>query len=140
MFIPCIIRRIRKDQQYTLIFTTPLFYVLAPTHFGRRLPSSGSFLDFQPYATVYCMYFSTTLYIFSILYVLYHIQYIVHHVVITSFNLLYSTLYFIHIDFFLSAIYFRYTTHSICISTNLGGSKRPSDDDRLLPKHVGSNT
>jgi hypothetical protein len=36
---------IRKDQQYTLICNTPLFYVLAPTCFGISLPSSGSFLD-----------------------------------------------------------------------------------------------
>jgi hypothetical protein len=35
----------RNDQQYALICTTPLFYVLAPTCFGSSLPSSGSFLD-----------------------------------------------------------------------------------------------
>jgi hypothetical protein len=35
----------RNDQQYTLICTTPLFYVLAPTCFSSMLPSSGSFLD-----------------------------------------------------------------------------------------------
>jgi hypothetical protein len=45
MFITCIIRRIRNDQQYALICNTPLFYVLAPTCFGSSLPSSGSFLD-----------------------------------------------------------------------------------------------
>jgi hypothetical protein len=45
MLIPCIIRRIRKEQQYALICTTPLFYVLAPTCFGSSLSSSGSFLD-----------------------------------------------------------------------------------------------
>jgi hypothetical protein len=45
MLIPCIIRRIRNYQQYALICTTPLFYVLAPTCFGSSLPSSGSFLD-----------------------------------------------------------------------------------------------
>jgi hypothetical protein len=45
MFVPCIIRRIRIDQQYALICTTPLFYVLAPTCFGSSLPSPGSFLD-----------------------------------------------------------------------------------------------
>jgi hypothetical protein len=44
MFTPCIIRRI-KNQQYALICTSPLFYVLAPTCFGRSLPSSGSILD-----------------------------------------------------------------------------------------------
>jgi hypothetical protein len=45
MFVPCIIRRIRKNQQYTLICTTPLFYVLAPKCFGSSLPSSGSVFD-----------------------------------------------------------------------------------------------
>jgi hypothetical protein len=45
MFIRCIIRCIRKDQQYALICTNPVFYALAPTCFGTSLPSSGSFLD-----------------------------------------------------------------------------------------------
>jgi hypothetical protein len=45
MFVPCIIRRIKNDQQYTLICTTPSFYTLALTCFGSSLPSSGSFLD-----------------------------------------------------------------------------------------------
>jgi hypothetical protein len=35
----------RNDQQYALIFTSPLFYILAPTCFDSILPSSGSFLD-----------------------------------------------------------------------------------------------
>jgi hypothetical protein len=34
----------RNNQQYALIFTTPLFYILAPTRFGSSLPSSVSFL------------------------------------------------------------------------------------------------
>jgi hypothetical protein len=33
---------IRKDLQYALICTTPLFYVLAATCFGSSLPSSGA--------------------------------------------------------------------------------------------------
>jgi hypothetical protein len=45
MLVPCIIRRSRNNQQYALICTTPLFYILAPTYFGSSLPSSGSFLD-----------------------------------------------------------------------------------------------
>jgi hypothetical protein len=45
MFVPCIIRRSRNDQQYALICTNPLFYVLAATCFGSSLSSSGSFLD-----------------------------------------------------------------------------------------------
>jgi hypothetical protein len=45
MFVPCIIRCITNDQHFALIFTTTLFHVLAPTCFGSRLPSSGSFLD-----------------------------------------------------------------------------------------------
>jgi hypothetical protein len=44
MFVPCVIRR-RNDQQYALICTTPLFYILAHTCFSSSLPSSGSFLD-----------------------------------------------------------------------------------------------
>jgi hypothetical protein len=43
MFVPCIIRRTRNNQHYALIFTTALFYTLAPTCFGSSLPSSGSF-------------------------------------------------------------------------------------------------
>jgi hypothetical protein len=45
MFVPCIIGCSRNNQQYALICTTPLFYILAPTCFGSSLPSSGSFLD-----------------------------------------------------------------------------------------------
>jgi hypothetical protein len=45
MFVPSIIRRSRNNQQYALICTTPLFYILAPTCFGSSLPSSESFLD-----------------------------------------------------------------------------------------------
>jgi hypothetical protein len=45
MFIPCIIRRSRNNHHYTLICTTPFFYILAPTCFISSLPSSGSFLD-----------------------------------------------------------------------------------------------
>jgi hypothetical protein len=36
---------IRKNQQHTLMCTTPLFCVLAPTCFGNSLPSSGTFLN-----------------------------------------------------------------------------------------------
>jgi hypothetical protein len=43
MFIPCIIRRSRNNQHYAQICTTALFYIQAPTCFGSRLPSSGSF-------------------------------------------------------------------------------------------------
>jgi hypothetical protein len=45
MFVPCIIRRSRNGQQYAQICTTVLFYMPAPTCFGRSLPSSGSFLE-----------------------------------------------------------------------------------------------
>jgi hypothetical protein len=45
----------------------------------------------------------------------------------------------IHTDA-LSVIYFRYTARPICISSNLGGSNKLSDDDRLLPKHVAAST
>jgi hypothetical protein len=36
---------IRNDQQYSVICTTPVFYVVAPTCSGSSLPSSDSFLD-----------------------------------------------------------------------------------------------
>jgi hypothetical protein len=45
MFVPCIIRRGRNNQQYALICTTSLVYILAPTCFGSSVPSSGNFLD-----------------------------------------------------------------------------------------------
>jgi hypothetical protein len=45
MFVPCIIRHSSNNQHYTLLCTTPLFCILAPTCFGSSLPSSGSFLD-----------------------------------------------------------------------------------------------
>jgi hypothetical protein len=45
MFVPCIIRRGRNDQQYALICTAHLFYILALTRLDSSLPSSGSFLD-----------------------------------------------------------------------------------------------
>jgi hypothetical protein len=35
----------KKNQQYALIVPLLYFYVLAPTCFGRSLPSSGSLLD-----------------------------------------------------------------------------------------------
>jgi hypothetical protein len=44
-FLPCIIRRSRRNQHNALVCTTPLFYILAPTCFGSSLPSSGIFLD-----------------------------------------------------------------------------------------------
>jgi hypothetical protein len=45
MFVPCIIRRSRNNQQLALNYTTPLFNILALTCLGSSLPSSGSFLD-----------------------------------------------------------------------------------------------
>src|SRR5215475_1328990 len=45
MFVLCIIGRSRNNQHYALIFTPPLFYILAPACFGSSLPSSGSVLD-----------------------------------------------------------------------------------------------
>jgi hypothetical protein len=38
----------------------------------------------------------------------------------------------------LYVIYFRYTTYSICISSNSDESKKLPDDGRSLPKHVGA--
>jgi hypothetical protein len=39
----------------------------------------------------------------------------------------------------LTVMYFRYSSYLICISDTSGGSKKLSDDGRLLPKHVGSS-
>jgi hypothetical protein len=43
MFVPCIIRRSRNNQHDTQIYTTAVFYMLAPTCFGRSMPSSERF-------------------------------------------------------------------------------------------------
>jgi hypothetical protein len=144
--------------------TTPLFCVLALTCFVSSLPSSGSLwhppdlLEIQIGRVVYLKYITdkasygiygikrirwrmcikSILYIFSILYILYEIYFIVHHVVITSFNLFYSTWYVIQTDA-LSVIYFRYTAPPICISSNSEGSNKLPDNDRLLPKHAGAS-
>jgi hypothetical protein len=67
-----------------------------------------------------------------------HIYFIVYPVVITSFNLCYST-YVIHTDS-LSVTYFRFTIRPICISGNSEGSNKLPDDGRLVPKHVGAST
>jgi hypothetical protein len=45
----------------------------------------------------------------------------------------------LYILILISVIYFRYTTHPIFISGNSEGSKKPPDDGRLLPKHVGAH-
>jgi hypothetical protein len=45
----------------------------------------------------------------------------------------------LYILILLSVIYFRYTTHSICISSNSEGSKKFPDDGRLLSKHLGAS-
>jgi hypothetical protein len=45
VFVPKSACASRNNQQYSLICTTPLFYILAPTCFGSSLPSSGTFLD-----------------------------------------------------------------------------------------------
>jgi hypothetical protein len=42
--IKAYLNTIRKSQQYSLICTIPLFYVLDPTCFAGSLPSSGSIL------------------------------------------------------------------------------------------------
>jgi hypothetical protein len=38
-------KRSRNKKHYALIYTNPLFYMLAPTCFGSSLPLSGRFLD-----------------------------------------------------------------------------------------------
>jgi hypothetical protein len=43
MFVPCIIKRSKKNQHNAQICTTALFRMLAPTCFSSSLPSSESF-------------------------------------------------------------------------------------------------
>jgi hypothetical protein len=44
MFVPCIIKRSRNDQQYALIVPSFILYT-GSYMFRHSLPSSGSFLD-----------------------------------------------------------------------------------------------
>jgi hypothetical protein len=60
-----------------------------------------------------------------------------HQTISTLRLILHDMLYILML---LSVIYFRYTTHSHCISRNSEGSKKLPDDGRLLPKHVGAST
>jgi hypothetical protein len=97
-------RRSRNNRHNALIFTTPLFYILAPTYF-------------------YILLF----------YHLGHIRYIIHfyHILnhctsCCSYYVFQSVLFYtrcctVHINS-LSVIYFRYTTYSIGISSYSGGS------------------
>jgi hypothetical protein len=121
MFVPCIIRRSRNNQHCALnfTFTTPLFYILAPTCFGSNLPSSGSFLEPSELLEI------------QIDWVVYHIM--CGYVVCVSdcgsdgtHRPRNHTLYDIPPNRFV-------------ISSNSKGSKKLPDDDRLLPKHVGAS-
>jgi hypothetical protein len=44
-FVPCVARLSINSQHYALDYITSLFNMHAPTCFGSRVPSSGSFLD-----------------------------------------------------------------------------------------------
>jgi hypothetical protein len=109
----------RNDQHYALICTTPLFYILAPTCFSSSLPSSESFLDSSVLPEI-------------------QIEWVVYHTMCGyvacvpeccgSTEPRHSGTHLI-----------RYTTHSICISSNSEGSKQLPDDGRLLAKHVGAS-
>jgi hypothetical protein len=70
LFIPCITHY--KRPTVLTDCTTPLFYVLAPTHFGNILPSSGSLLDhpelheIQIRRVVYRVYIYIYIYIYNV--------------------------------------------------------------------------
>jgi hypothetical protein len=110
-----------------------LTYVL-PKYFGFNLLStfisSNLMLSHSPF------YFSTTL---QVLYIM-HFYHILTHTsccyCVIQFFILHKMLYILIL---LSVIYFRYTTHSICISSNSEGSKKLPDDGRLLLEHVGAS-
>jgi hypothetical protein len=109
------IKRIRKDQQYAVIWTTALFYVLAPTCFGGSLPSSGSFLDSPEILEI------------QIKLVVYHIMcdYVTCVPDCRDFTAIWHTGHVItHYD--IPTIWFVFQVIQ--------------DDGRLLPKHVGANT
>jgi hypothetical protein len=136
----------RNNQHYAMICITPLFYILAPTCFGSSLPSSGIFLIiFRLIPYTYYLYMNISILLF---YHLVHVIYIInfYYILIHCSSCCYcihSICFILHkmlyILILLPVIYFRYTTQSICISSNSEGSKKLPDDGRLLPKHVGAS-
>jgi hypothetical protein len=85
---------------------------------------------FYLYSTLYIFLYCTFLPYFKSLYIM---LLVCHSICFTLHDMLYILM-------LLSVIYFRYTTHSHCISRNSEGSKKLPDEGRLLPKHVGAST
>jgi hypothetical protein len=85
---------------------------------------------FYLYSTLYIFLYCTFLPYFNSLYIM---LLLCHSICFTLHDMLYILM-------LLSVIYFRYTAHSICISSNSEGSKKLPDYGRLLPKHVGAST
>jgi hypothetical protein len=105
-----IIRRNKNNQHYALIYTTPLFYILAPTCFGSSLPSSGSFLG------------PPELLEMQIKWVVYHIMCGYVACVTDCHD---TTVHRPHNQLF--DLHFKYVTQA--------ETKKLPDDGRLLPKH-----
>jgi hypothetical protein len=95
-------------------------------YFNLMLPHSQFYL----YSTLYIFLYCTFLPYFNPLYIM---LLLCHSICFILRDMLYILM-------LLYVIYFRYTTHSICISSNSEGSKKLPDDGRLLPKHVGAST
>jgi hypothetical protein len=137
MSVPCITRRIGTDQQLAFQLYRSCIQHTRPHMYCPVLSHSP-------------FYFSTTLDIFFILYIFTKFYLPVHSIVTLSFYLTVypvvitsSNLFITHKLFYklnsLSAIYFRHTAYSICISSISDESKKLPDDGRLLPKHVGAS-
>jgi hypothetical protein len=118
MFVPGIIGRSRNNQHYAMMFSIPLLCILAPTCFGRSLPSSGSFLDPSELLEI-------------------QIEWVVYHIMCGYVACVPECRGSVCLCFPAECIW--YTTYSFCISRTPDGSKKLPDYGRLLPKHVGTS-
>jgi hypothetical protein len=137
MFVPCISRRSKNYQNYILICATPFFYMLSPTCFGSSLPSSGNFIDPSELLEIQIEWVVYLKYITDKLIIMYNILFRIKQNILHNNRILllcHSICCILHQMLYtlilLSFIHFRYTTHSICISSNSGGSSKFPDDDK----------
>jgi hypothetical protein len=165
MFIPCIIRRIWREQRYALIF--PLLYstywrvvyiyttrpicISSNSGGSNKLPDDGRLCRnmwepiYHPSDILRVSCFFSKLHSLSV------------EVSVQTFETLYEILIFIpciirrirrdqrYALIFTTHLFYVlkggiYTTRFICISNNSEGSNNVPDDGRLLSKHVGANT
>jgi hypothetical protein len=131
MFIPCIIRRTRRNQQYALI--VPLLYSTCwLLHVSAvACHPQGAYwilLSYVKYKrrVVYLKYITDT-----------------ESVCVTYIESIDSICFILHDVLYILILYLLYILDippSVCISRNSGGSNNLPDEGRLLPKHVGANT